>query len=147
MNSKINVLTACLITAFAISANADVHNEARPIVEVKNGKLQGVEEYGMLAFKNIPYAAPPVGELRWRPPQPAKNWEDVRDASKYGQACPQPLVEGLNPELVPGSEDCLKLNVYTPKTGKNLPSNGLDSWRRITYRICHRTILQTNQFN
>jgi para-nitrobenzyl esterase len=121
MNLKIKALGACLIAAFAINANADVYNELRPIVEVKNGKLQGVEEHGMLAFKNIPYAAPPVGELRWRPPQPAKHWEGVRDASKCGQACPQPLVEGLNPELVPGCEDCLKLNVYTPKTGKNLP--------------------------
>ena len=121
MNPKIKVLSAFLITAFAINANADVYNEARPIVEVKNGKLQGVEECGMLAFKNIPYAAPPVGELRWRPPQPAKKWEGVRDASEYGQACPQPLVEGLNPELVPGIEDCLKLNVYIPKTGENLP--------------------------
>jgi para-nitrobenzyl esterase len=79
----------------------------------------------MLAFKNIPYAAPPVGELRWRPPQPAQNWQGVRDASRFGQACLQPMVEGLNPELIPGSEDCLKLNVYTPKSGKNLPIKNL----------------------
>jgi para-nitrobenzyl esterase len=119
--TKIQVILACLAAVVCISARVDVYNEARPIIQIKNGKLQGVEEYGMLAFKNIPYAAPPVGELRWRPPQPAQNWQGVRDASHFGQACLQPMVEGLNPELVPGSEDCLKLNVYKPKAGKNLP--------------------------
>jgi para-nitrobenzyl esterase len=118
-------LLACLVAIFSIDAQADAYNETRPIVEVSNGKLQGVEEHGMLAFKNIPYAAPPVGELRWRPPQPAQNWQGVRDASRFGQACLQPMVEGLNPELIPGSEDCLKLNVYTPKSGKNLPIKNL----------------------
>ncbi|MGA2372718.1 MAG: carboxylesterase/lipase family protein [Candidatus Korobacteraceae bacterium] len=118
---KVRVFLACLAAVFSISVRADVYNEARPILEIKNGKLQGVEEYGVLAFKNIPYAAPPLGELRWRPPQPAQNWQGVRDASQFGQACLQPMVEGLNPELIPGSEDCLKLNVYTPKSGKNLP--------------------------
>jgi len=120
-SARIGFLIACFGAIFAINARADVYNEARPIIEIKNGKLQGVEEYGMLAFKNIPYAAPPVGELRWRPPQPAKKWQGVRDASEFGPACIQPLVEGLNPELIPGSEDCLKLNVYTPKAGNDLP--------------------------
>jgi para-nitrobenzyl esterase len=114
-------LLASLAAVYSLDAHADVYNEARPIVEVKNGKLQGVEEHGMLVFKNIPYAAPPVGKLRWRPPQPAQNWQGVRDASRFGQACLQPLVEGLNPELIPGGEDCLKLNVYTPRSGKHLP--------------------------
>jgi para-nitrobenzyl esterase len=120
-SARIGFFVACFGAIFITDSHADVYNEARPIIEIKNGKLQGVEEYGMLAFKNIPYAAPPVGELRWRPPQPAKNWQGVRDASRFGPACIQPLVEGLNPELVPGSEDCLKLNVYTPKAGYNLP--------------------------
>ena len=123
--ASIGFLLACLVAIFSIDAQANVYNETRPIVEVSNGKLQGVEEHGMLAFKNIPYAAPPVGELRWRPPQPAQNWQGVRDASRFGQACLQPMVEGLNPELIPGSEDCLKLNVYTPKSGKNLPIKNL----------------------
>jgi para-nitrobenzyl esterase len=112
---------ACFAAIFSVAARADVYNETRPIVEVKNGKLQGVEQHGMLAFKNIPYAAAPVGELRWRPPQPAQNWQGVRDASRFGEACLQPLVEGLNAELIPGSEDCLKLNVFTPRSGNHLP--------------------------
>ena len=121
MQNKVKALTALLIGAIAQSAAASVYDENRPIVEIQDGKLQGVEEYGMLAFKNIPYAAPPVGEMRWRPPQPASRWEGVRDASRFGQACLQPLVKGLNSELVPGSEDCLKLNVFAPQSAHNLP--------------------------
>ena len=121
----VGLLLACLAVSFSNDAHADIYNETRPIVEVRSGKLQGVEEHGMLAFKNIPYAAPPVGELRWRPPQPAQKWQGVRDASRFGQACPQPMVEGLNAELIPGSEDCLKLNVYTPKSGNNSPVKNL----------------------
>lgn len=121
MNRKIKIITTILVSTFVTYANADVYSESRPIVEIQNGKLQGVETNGMLAFKNIPYAAAPVGALRWRPPQPAKNWDDIRDASKFGEACIQPWVKGLNSELIPGSEDCLKLNVFTPKSGKNLP--------------------------
>lgn len=103
--------------AFAISASET------PIVQIENGRLQGVIEYQMQAFKNIPYAAPPVGELRWRPPQPAISWSGVRDASKFGAACPQMFVKNLSTGLIlPGSEDCLKLNVYTPQNAsKNMP--------------------------
>lgn len=121
MVKKLQAGIVCLIASIAIQAHADVYDEGRPIVEVQNGKLQGVEVKGMQAFKNIPYAAAPIGQLRWRPPQPAHNWEGVRDASQFGQACIQPLIKGLNDELVPGTEDCLKLNVYAPKAAKNLP--------------------------
>jgi para-nitrobenzyl esterase len=111
---------AVLALAPLASAN-DVYYEPRPVLETKQGKLQGVERNGMVMFKNIPYAAPPVGELRWRPPQPAQGWTGVRDASRFGEACMQPLITGLTSELVPGSEDCLKLNVFAPKDAKNLP--------------------------
>jgi hypothetical protein len=57
-------LLGFLVALFSSDAHADVYNETRPILEIKNGKLQGVEEHGMFAFRNIPYAAPPVGELR-----------------------------------------------------------------------------------
>lgn len=113
------VLASAALSMGALAANA--YNELRPVVQISNGQLQGVETNGMSAFKNIPYAAAPVGDLRWRPPQPAKDWDGVRDASQFGEACIQPLIKGLNSELVPGTEDCLKLNVFTPKTGKNLP--------------------------
>ncbi len=108
-----------LLSGFALAAGA----ADRPIVQVENGRLQGAIEYSMQAFKNIPYAAPPVGNLRWRPPQPVISWDGVRDAGKFGASCPQMFVKNLSAGLVlPGSEDCLKLNVYLPeKANKNLP--------------------------
>ncbi len=68
-------------------------------------------------FLGIPYAAPPTGQLRWRPPAQPASWEGVRDATQFGPSCPQPTVN--NPYLPPGpiSEDCLYLNVYTPAVG------------------------------
>ena len=112
-------LVALLLTAIAIGVCA----AERPVVKIETGSLQGVIEYNMQAFKNIPYAAPPVGDLRWRPPQPALAWNGTRDASKFGGACPQQYIKNLNDGLgLPGSEDCLKLNVFTPsKPNKNLP--------------------------
>ena len=95
----------------------------RPTIQIQDGRLQGVVEYNMNAFKNIPYAAPPMGDLRWRPTQPAIAWSGTRDASRFGDACPQPYVKNLSTGLaLPGSEDCLKLNVFTPtKSSQNLP--------------------------
>jgi len=113
-------LAAAVVCAPLAAAN-EVYYEPRPILETKNGKLQGVERDGMVMFKNIPYAAPPVGDLRWRPPQPAQGWTGTRDASEFGEACMQPEIRGLTSELVPGSEDCLKLNVFAPKDAKDLP--------------------------
>ena len=113
---KIISLLLCLFTVGVAAAD-------RPIVKVDTGSLQGANEYGMHVFKNVPYAAPPVGDLRWRPPQPALAWNGTRDASKFGGACPQQYIKNLNDGLgLPGSEDCLKLNVFAPsKPNKNLP--------------------------
>lgn len=96
-------------------------------VTIESGELQGIFGWDprILVFKGVPYAAPPVGDLRWKAPQPAKSWEGVRRADQYGpMACqPQP---GENPEdfwtreLHPTatefemSEDCLYLNIFTP---------------------------------
>ena len=109
-----------LFGTFTLNAHAAVD---KPIVQVENGRLQGAVEYNMQAFKNIPYAAPPVGDLRWRPPQPALSWTGTRDASQFGDSCPQPLIKNLSAGLaLPGNEDCLKLNVYgPPNSGKKLP--------------------------
>ena len=115
------LFAAFLLAFLAQHAQASIYDEERPVLETKGGKLQGVVQNGMVVFKNIPYAAPPVGDLRWRPPQPARPWVGVRDASRFGDACIQPLVKGYNSELVPGSEDCLQLNVYAPPGAKNAP--------------------------
>jgi len=108
-----------LISAMSMFAQA----ADRPTVQVQTGLLQGVIERNMQVFKNIPYAAPPVGELRWRPPQAPLNWSGTRDAGQYGLSCPQPYIKNLSTGLgLPGSEDCLKLNVFAPANpGKNLP--------------------------
>jgi para-nitrobenzyl esterase len=104
-----------LSPATAVPANAD------PVAKVETGDLVGIAEHGMHVFRGIPYAAPPTGELRWRPPQPPLPWTGVRDASRFGPSCSQPLVPGLNDSLAPGTEDCLSLNVYAPQAGTALP--------------------------
>lgn len=71
------------------------------------GAVKGVSEGATVAFKGIPYAAPPVGRLRWQPPQPARPWTGVLDGSKFGPVCPQ-----MAGDKVIGSEDCLTLNVW-----------------------------------
>ena len=111
-----------VVFALGLIALSAIASE-RPVVKVETGSLQGATEYNMNVFKNIPYAAPPVGDLRWRPPQPAAPWTGTRDASQFGDSCPQPYVKNLSTGLgLPGNEDCLKLNVFTPqKPGKDLP--------------------------
>ena len=71
--------------------------------------LPGQETY---IFRGIPYAAPPVGDLRWRPPQPARSWEGIKECTRFSDICPQ----SVSPNMPPGqmSEDCLYLNVVTP---------------------------------
>ncbi len=98
----------------------------QPIVVTKSGQVKGVYGDGLYAFKGIPYAAPPLGELRWQPPQPPQPpqpWTGVRDASEYGTIAPQtPLVGPMAPSAPePQSEDCLFLNIFTPALDGKLP--------------------------
>ncbi|KAJ0180164.1 hypothetical protein K1T71_004755 [Dendrolimus kikuchii] len=93
-----------------------------PIVTVKQGKLRGevkklLDGTPYYSFKGIPYAQPPIGELRFRDPLPPKPWYGIRDALEHGSVCPQYNMTSL--ELVEGSEDCLFLNVYTKILQKN----------------------------
>jgi para-nitrobenzyl esterase len=86
-----------------------------PVVRVSGGQIQGVVVGDIDVYRGIPYAAAPVGDLRWRAPQPVKAWRGVRDASRFGAGCTAP------PN---GSEDCLFLNVWKPadaKPGAKLP--------------------------
>ncbi len=79
---------------------------AAPIVSLREGQLQGVRSNGVERFLSIPYAAPPVGPLRWRAPQPPRPWHGVRQAGEHSPRCPQ-LGGG-------GEEDCLYLEVFRP---------------------------------
>jgi len=91
-----------------------------PLSQTSNGTVRGSSDDGINAFRGIPYAAPPVGPLRWRPPQPVASWTGVRDASRFGPICPQELRSAL-PDT-PQSEDCLTLNVFAPTES---PKGGL----------------------
>ncbi|MDD5338317.1 MAG: carboxylesterase family protein [Dehalococcoidales bacterium] len=93
----------------------------RAIATTKYGRLEGSFENGMYVFKGIPYAAQPVGDLRWMPPQPPAKWEGVKPAQKYGAICPQNMM--LMAAKLPGTPDfsqdtqdegCLYINIWTP---------------------------------
>jgi len=85
-------------------------------VRIDSGELEGVATETVIAFKGIPFAAPPVGNLRWKAPQPVTPWTGVRPASAYGHDCMQePFGGDAAPLGTPPDEDCLVLNVWTPK--------------------------------
>jgi para-nitrobenzyl esterase len=87
----------------------------RPEAAVEDGRLRGLTIDGADAFRGIPFAAPPTGANRWRPPQPVEAWPGVRDAAFFGDPAPQTLASrvGGDPRVI-GDEDCLTLNVWTP---------------------------------
>jgi para-nitrobenzyl esterase len=96
----------------------------KAVVTLSLGQLEGSHQGGMFAFKGVPFAAPPVGERRWLPPQPVEPWEGVLQAVQFGMTAPQnPIPAGPGPrdEPEPQSEDCLYLNIWSP---------GLDNRRR-----------------
>src|SRR5215469_10193613 len=92
-----------------------------PVVTTSNGAVRGTTAGTVDEFLGIPYAAPPTGNLRWRPPAAAASWSGVRNATMFGPSCPQDQVRTRNPFLPLGtiSEDCLYLNVYAPPVGSN----------------------------
>jgi para-nitrobenzyl esterase len=89
-----------------------------PVAATANGAVRGLASGAVDEFLGIPYAAPPVGALRWQPPQPAASWSGVRDATQFAPHCPQ--VAGPFGEAST-SEDCLYLNVFTPTGGGRHP--------------------------
>jgi para-nitrobenzyl esterase len=107
---RVFLIAAALL--FAASANAEIRE-----ADVTGGKVAGVAANGIVSFKGIPFAAPPVGELRWRAPQPVVPWTGIREVSKFAPACVQDEMFAAVFGAPRGvSEDCLYLNVWTPAT-------------------------------
>src|SRR6476661_5601305 len=105
-------LTLLVATIFAGITGASRY--APPRVTTDTGTLEGLDTAGVMVFRGIPYAAPPVGNLRWRPPEPAKRWSGVRQAAQLGHNCIQHQPYGdIDPYAAGISEDCLYLNVWT----------------------------------
>ena len=86
-------------------------------VQTRQGPVEGFAAKGVQQFLGMPYAAPPVGELRWRPPQSAAAWTGVRQATAFGPPCAQVTTLGVFAGPANANEDCLTLNVFTPKLG------------------------------
>ena len=122
------ILIGAALTWLAAIGGGAAAQQTPPVVRVDGGQLQGVVDDGVASYKGIPFAAPPVGELRWRPPQPVAPWTGVRKATEFGANCMQgrfgpPQAGGANAAPAP-SEDCLFLNVWRPASavqGARLP--------------------------
>ena len=97
---------------------------ADPVVDAPAGAVRGTAEGNLRVFRGIPFAQPPIGPLRWRPPVPIERWKGVRDATEFGPACyqPPPRLSNIyvgNP--MPMSEDCLTLNIWAPADVRKAP--------------------------
>jgi para-nitrobenzyl esterase len=129
MNKPLGVRRLLTSAALAslIFTNAQAQSSADgPVITVSGGQVQGRYDSpaGGAVFKGIPFAAPPVGQLRWREPQAVKAWKGVRQAADYGPACMQVITDWNRAYATTASEDCLYLNVFTPALpakGKKLP--------------------------
>ncbi|HEX8150993.1 MAG TPA: carboxylesterase family protein [Pyrinomonadaceae bacterium] len=110
------LLGAALLSGVAAGSGAAAADRVKTTGGVVEGLGRGAS--GVRAFKGIPYAAAPVGDLRWRPPRALKRWEGVRRAEKFGPRCMQhPVFGDMNFRSDGMSEDCLYLNVWTPAKG------------------------------
>lgn len=128
-----SIICAAGIAALALAACSSENSgpaepseaeASAPVVTVAQGEVQGVTEGEINVYRGIPFAAPPVGELRWKPPAPPAAWEGVRDASAFGPSCIQPPVPPTSVYYDPpqeSSEDCLSLNIWAPAEAENAP--------------------------
>lgn len=118
MRPALNILAAALLI---LGAGRGLSAELTPPVRTLLGQVAGSTEDGISVFRGIPYAAPPVGALRWRPPQAAIPWRGVREATVFGPACAQKPGNGPYALAGPFSEDCLTLNISTPDVAARKP--------------------------
>ena len=117
--SLIRAVFALVVANFfaaAASAQTSACIGSSDVACTEQGSIRGEVQGATMAFKGIPYAAPPVGPLRWRPPAPVASWDGVRDGSRFGAICPQ-----IVGEEVKGDEDCLYINVWRPREKPDQP--------------------------
>ncbi len=123
-------VAACLVLApsnFAqqsATGSASSNRQHGPVVKAPAGAVEGQTEGELRVFKGIPYALPPVGSRRWRPPSPMPRWAGVRKATEFGAACfqPKPQLSTIYAEdPMPMSEDCLTLNIWAPRNAHDAP--------------------------
>lgn len=114
----VSILLAAQLPLAVAQSN---RQSAAPQAKTANGTVEGVtEQSGVRAFKGIPFAQPPVGELRWKEPQPVQNWTGVRKTTKFGpRAMQRPVFGDMGFRSDGMSEDCLYLNVWTPAKSAN----------------------------
>ncbi|MGH9371242.1 MAG: carboxylesterase family protein [Vicinamibacterales bacterium] len=126
MTNRIHATAVVAVAWLAIALVATTSAQSQEtIVKIDAGSVEGAVSGDVLSFKGIPYAAPPVGPLRWRAPLPVTSWSGVRPAIKYGPDCIQKPVGGdVAPTAGEFSEDCLFVSVWRPATmraGERLP--------------------------
>ena len=112
---------ALLVLALLVATSFAAHASDSLVVTTATGKVRGAytADRQVREFKGIPFAAPPVGDLRWQPPQPAKPWTGIRNATQFGPRCMQAHIYSDMRFRDPGpSEDCLSLNVWTPANAR-----------------------------
>jgi para-nitrobenzyl esterase len=103
---------------FALVAVSLTAAQGKDQVTIDTGQLKGAVADGVVSFKGVPFAAPPVGDLRWRAPQPVKAWTGVRQATEFGADCMQkPFPGDAAPLGVTPAEDCLYVNLWLPQSG------------------------------
>jgi para-nitrobenzyl esterase len=116
------VQTFAVLAALCFALPAAAHEA--PVVRTPAGSVRGEAAGDLHIFRGIPYARPPVGQLRWRPPLQMSRWRGTRDATQFGPNCMQPQMRAgsiYSAERPSMSEDCLTLNIWTPANAENAP--------------------------
>lgn len=112
----------CAWAVALVVLSACGEKEANPVLTIEGGQVKGVEMGEYISYKGIPFAAAPVGDLRWKEPQPVVAWEGVKIADTFGDDPMQPALFGdMNMKGPKKSEDCLYLNIWAPKFAKDAP--------------------------
>lgn len=113
-----------LTVGLSLSLTSQALAQAAPVVRAPAGSLRGETSKGVRVFRGIPYAAPPTGQARWRPPVSAARWQGIRDATRFGPVCYQPRSRPgsiYSEDVGEMSEDCLSLNIWTSAKAAKAP--------------------------